>query len=258
MTIVLLSTLSSCTTVAVDAGYINLQLGGDIGFATGVQNVTGQASVDDGLGQGDRVGAPYGRVELVNDSGFFGAGLFASGFAYDNQGTGTLTASYGNIVAGTAVKSDFSLVNAKVGMFLHFDIADLVFIRPGIAADMFLPDLTVETTQITPTQSEKIDDPLGVPLPYVQVGVDTGIVSAFVEVGYLPLDTSKLNVGNDYDVDSKTLDVEAMVRVRPSSFFEIFAGYRLFKLQVQGRLQQDSVDIDIDLTGFMVGGGFYW
>lgn len=250
--------LSSCSYASVDAGYLNLQLGGDIGFATGVQNVTGQASVDDGLGQGGRVGAPYGRIEMANDAGLFGTGVFASGFVYDNQGTGVLTARYGNITAGTAVKSDFSLVNAKVGAYLSFDIANTVFIRPGIAADIFLPDLTVETTQITPTQSEKINDPLGVPLPYLQVGVDLGTVSGFVEVGYLPLDTSKLNVGSEYDVDSKTLDVEAMVRVRPASHLEVFAGYRLFKLQVQGRLQNDSVDIDIDLTGFMVGGGLYW
>lgn len=250
--------LPSCTTATVDAGYLNLKLGGDIGFATGSQNLSGQASVDEGLGQGGNVGAPYGRIELANDAGMFGAGLFASGFVYDNQGTGTLQAKYGNIVAGTAVRSDFNLVNAKVGAFLSFDIADLVFIRPGIAADIFLPDLVVETTQVTPAQSERINDPLGLPLPYVQVGVDTGIVSAFVEVGYLPLDTSKVNIGGDYDVDSKTLDVEAMVRVRPGAHLEVFAGYRLFKLQVAGRLQSDTVDIDIDLTGFMVGGGLVW
>ena len=123
---------------------------------------------------------------------------------------------------------------------------------------MFLPDLQVETTQITPTLTETIDDPGGVPLPYVQIGVDTGVVAGFIEVGYLPLDTKDLNLGSDYDVDSKTLDIEAMVKVRPGAHVELFAGYRLFKLQLEGRLKNDTVDIDIDLSGFMFGGGLTW
>lgn len=254
----LLIALPSCVNASVDVGYLNLELAGDIGFATGTQNVTGRAKVDDGLGQGGGIGAPFARVELSSDAGFVGLGAFASGFVYDNQGTGTLTASYGNITAGTAVRTDFNLINAKVGAFLSFDIVDTVFIRPGIAADMFLPDLTVETTQVSPTQTERIDDPLGVPLPYLQVGVDAGVVAGYLEVGYLPLDTKDVNLGSEYDVKSRTLDIEAMLRVRPTDHIQVFAGYRLFKLQVDGRLQNDNVDIDIDLSGFMVGGGFYW
>jgi hypothetical protein len=249
---------ASCTTASIDVGYLGLELGGDIGFARGAQNVSGQASVDRGLGQGGTTGAPYGRVELASDSGLVGGGVFASGFLYDNQGSGILTASYGNISAGTAVASDFRIINAKVGVFLSFDIAGVLYIRPGIAADMFLPDMTVSTTQITPTMTETIDDPGGVPLPYLQVGIDTGVVGGFVEVGYLPLDTEDLNLSSDYEVESTTLDIEAMLRVRPAPHIELFAGYRLFALELEGRLEDDSVDIDIDLSGFMIGGGVHW
>ncbi len=248
----------SCTTASVDAGYLNLELGGDIGYARGATNVSARAPVEQGLGLGSDVGSPYGRIELVNDNGLVGTGMFASGFLYDNQGTGTLMASYGNITAGTPIRSDFKILNAKVGVFLSFDIAGLVFIRPGIAADMFLPDMTVETTQLTPRLTETIDDPGGVPLPYIQVGLDTGVVAGFIEVGYLPLKTKDLNLGSEYDVESETLDIEAMVKVRPAPHVELFAGYRLFKLSLEGRLQQDTVDIDIDLSGFMIGGGVHW
>jgi hypothetical protein len=249
---------ASCTSASIDAGYLDLELSGDIGFARGSTNVSGRASIDQGLGQGGSTGAPFGRVELANDDGLFGYGMSVSGFLYDNQGTGILTASYGNISAGTPVRSDFNIINAKVGFFLSFDIAGVVFIRPGIAADMFLPDMEVATTTLTPTITETIDDPGGVPLPFVQVGFDAGIVSGFVEVGYLPLDTEDLNLGSEYDVESETLDIEAMVKVRPASHIELFAGYRLFQLDLEGRLSQDTVDIDIDLAGFMVGGGVYW
>ena len=248
----------SCTTGSIDAGYLNLELGGDIGFARGATNISGRASVDQGLGLGGSKGSPYGRIEIANDSGLIGGGMFVSGFLYDNQGSGTLTASYGNISAGTPVRSDFRILNAKVGFFLSIDIADTLFIRPGIAADVFLPDMKVETTGLTPTVTETIKDPGGVPLPYVQVGLKTGMVAAFVEVGYLPLNTKDLKLGNEYDVKSKTLDVEAMVKVRPSSHFELFAGYRLFQVELKGRLKQDTVDIDIDLGGFMLGGGLTW
>lgn len=249
--------LSGCSSASVDVGYLNLELSGDIGYARGATNVSGQADVANGLGQGGEVGSPYGRVELASDAGAFGSGLFVSGFMYENSGTGTLTASYGNISAGTQVSSDFSIMNAKVGFYLSFDIGDVLFIRPGIALDMFLPDMTV-TSQLVPSLSEQIDDPGGVPLPYLQVGLDTGIVSGFVEVGYLPLDTKDLNLGSEYDVESETLDVEAMLRVRPTKFVEVFVGYRMFSLELEGRLEQDTVDIDIDLKGFMIGGGLYW
>jgi len=253
-----LASVPSCSSASVDAGYLGLEFGGDIGFVSGAQPVTGQVNVENGLGQGGRTGSPYGRVELAADGTFIGTGFFASAFAYDNQGAGVLTASYGNIVAGTAVRSDFNLVNAKAGVYLSFNIADTVFIRPGIAADVFLPDLVVETTQLNPMISERIDDPLAVPLPYLQVGVDFGPVAGFIEAGYLPLDTEKLDLGSDYEVDTRTLDIEAMVRVRPVPFAELFAGYRLFKLQADGRLNDDTVDIDIDIGGFMIGGGLYW
>jgi len=249
---------ASCTTASVDVGYLQLEMSGEIGFARGAQNLSGSAKVDDGLGQGDSVGSPYARIELVNDAGLVGGGMSLSAFAYDNQGSGILTASYGNINAGTAVRSDFSLVNAKLGLFLSFDVAGILFIRPGIAIDAFLPDLTVETTQLSPTLRETIDDPGGVPLPFVQVGFDTGVVAGFVEVGYLPLDSKDLNVGSDYDVESETLDIEAMLRIRPADHVELFAGYRLFRLELEGRLEDDTVDIDLELSGFMIGGGFFW
>ena len=42
------------------------------------------------------------------------------------------------------------------------------------------------------------------------------------------------------------------------AFVEVFVGYRMFSLELEGRLEQDTVDIDIDLKGFMIGGGVYW
>lgn len=248
----------ACTHASVAAGYLHLDMGGEIGFARGSQNVSGRASVEEGFGQSNDVGSPYARVEVSRDGGVVDSGLFASAFVYDERGQGTLTASYGNIVAGTEVASDFRLVNTKFGAYLSFSLADTVFIRPGIAFDLFLPEMVVETTRITPAQVERIDDPLGVPLPYLQVGFEKGSIAAFAEVGYLPLDTDDIGLGSDYDVDSRTLDVEAMLRYRPARSVELFAGYRLFALEVEGRLQGDSVDIDLDLSGLMVGGGLYW
>lgn len=249
--------LGACSSATIDAGYVNFEMSGDVGYARGAGAIAGRADVASGLGQGDKVGAPYGRIELSNDAGLFGSGMFVSGFLYENTGTGTLTANYGNIVAGTQVDSDFSIINAKIGFYLSFDIGDVLFIRPGIAADVFLPDMTV-TSRLVPSLSEQIDDPGGVPLPYLQVGLDTGVVSGFVEVGYLPLDTKDLNLGSEYDVKSETLDIEAMLRVRPTKYLELFVGYRMFALELEGRLEQDTVDIDIELRGLMFGGGVYW
>lgn len=246
---------AGCATGSVDGGMMLLDMGGSIGFATNA-SVAGTVDIGSGFGQGDRVGAPYGRAELTTDTGMFGAGVLASGFLYDQQGQGTVSVTFGDIPANTSVATDFSIINAKVGVYLNIDVADTVFIRPGLALDLFLPDMSVTATQIGVT--ETIDDIGGVPLPFVQVGADLGAVSGFFEVGYLSLDSKDLNLGGDYDVRSDTLDVEAMVRVRPTEYLELFAGYRLFALELRGRVDTDTVDFDVDLSGFMFGGGLYW
>ncbi len=246
---------TGCVTGSVDGGVMLLEMDGSIGFATNA-NVAGTVDIANGFGQGDRVGAPYGRVELASDTGMFGAGVLASGFLYDQRGNGTVSVTFGNIPANTAVATDFSILNAKIGAFLSIDLADTVFIRPGLAVDLFLPDMKVTASQVGVT--ETIDDIGGVPLPFVQVGADLGVVSGFLEVGYLPLDSKDLNLGSDYDVRSRTLDIEAMVRVRPATALDLFVGYRLFALDLRGRVDTDSVDFDVDLSGFMVGGGLYW
>jgi hypothetical protein len=250
-----LAALSSCTYASIDAGYLDLEMNGDLGFQENTTNAAIGINVDQ-LGQGSDVGSPYGRIEIGSDSGVFGAGMMLSGFVFDNQGSGILTADFGQIRQNAQVDTDFNFINAKAAFYLSFDIANTVYIRPGIAADLIFPDMSVR--EVSTGLTETLDDPGGVPLPYLQIGVDTGVVAGFVEAGYLPLDTDDISLGDDYDVESTTIDVEAMIKVRPIKPLELFIGYRYFSVDLDGTVEGDAVLLDLEIRGLMFGGGVTW
>ena len=51
------------------------------------------------------------------------------------------------------------------------------------------------------------------------------------------------------------LDVEAQLVYRPWSALELFAGYRLMHLELDGVIDNDTVDSDLTISGLIFGGG---
>ena len=240
---------AGCSYVVVDAGYFAADLDGDVGVQSQVLGGTIGVDVGTSLGLNGVAGSPWARLQAGNDL----VGVTLSGFHYANDGRGVLEGDFGNIRLGTPVDSDMTLDSFKAAV--HFDLAELIpvaglHVRPGLAADAFFPDLSVRSV-LQPDVVETVDDPIAVPLAYLQVDYEVGPATLTADVGYMSLDYD----AGSYDVGGSLLDVGAMVRVRPWCNAHLFAGYRYIDLDVQGTAGDDPFTADLQLRGWMLGGG---
>jgi hypothetical protein len=235
-----LMTVPACSvpTVAVQAGFAQLSLDGDIGYVQNTETVSiGQDAKAFGLG--DKQGSPYVRGQV--DFGM--PVLTVSGFSFEDEGQGRLGATgFGRLKPLGAVNSTLEMQALKLSY--AFDIGfGPVAISPGFAVDYF--DLSIEATNGLITERVDLNSPF--PLLFLRATVDFGTVGAFVEAGYLGADID--------DVDGTLLDIEAQLLVRPWSALELFVGYRYLQLQLDVSIDDDSFDTDLTISGLIFGGG---
>lgn len=238
-----LATLPSCAVPELEAqaAYAQLSLDGQFGYSD-PSTTSIRQDIPSAFGLGDAQGSPYGRVQL--DTGV--QVISVSGFDFQDSGDGVLQADFGNnLTASTAVHSDFKLRNAKGAYAFEIPIGP-VSISPGIALDYI--DLDIQLRDLIGIATERVQLNAPVPLAFVRGEVDLGIVSAVAEVGYL-------SVNNIDDVDGSLLDIEALLVVHPTGLLELLAGYRMIDLKVDGLVDNQTFDTDIQLGGFFVGGG---
>ncbi len=246
--------LSACSGFGLrgDAGYANLDLNGNMALAPsagGVNLGTIKVDLSDNLGIADTFGSPYARVE----AGLGIASVTASALAFDKSAGGTLNASFGDISAGTAVRTDIQLKNVKGAV--HFDLLNLfglVRVSPGVGVDLMAINMDVSATAV-PGLSETIDAVVPVPILFLQGEVDLGSISAIADVGGVKADLKKLSPDQTGDVTF--WDAEALVRWNPTANFELFAGYRWVHVDGIGRVQNQDFAADLDLKGWLLGGG---
>lgn len=232
--------VSACSTpgAAVQVGYAQLSLDGDIGYAT--TGVAISQDIESGFGLGDDQGTPYGRAVLDLGTPV----LAVSGFLFEDEGTGQLQANFGDIAATTSVRSEFTMANAKGS--LAFEIAlGPVSLSPGIAVDYFDLDINVSDTFGAIQESVEVAGP--VPMGFLRAEASLGTVALVAEVGYMEIDID--------DVTASLLDVEALVEIRPTPLLHLFAGYRHLGLAIDGLIDGDAFDTEITLSGFVIGGG---
>ncbi len=238
-----LLTLPSCyqLEVAAQAGYAQVAVNGDFGYLQNSSSTAIQQDVGSAFGLGSSRGAPYARVAL--DTGV--PVLSVSGFQFDDSGTGTLQANFGTITGNVPVTSELSFANVKGAYAFQIPIGP-VTISPGLAVDWFDIDLSVRSVLLATTESVSLTGPL--PLAFLRTELELGPVNALAEVGYL---------GATIDgVDASLLDLEAQLQVRPTSWADLFIGYRYLALNAQGVISNDAYDVDLTVSGFMLGGGF--
>ena len=232
----------SIPTLEVQAGYAQLSLDGDVGYANG--NATAvQQDTRSAFGLGDTQGSPYGRAQID-----FGVPvLTVSAFQFSDDGRGRLESDFGNIPSignGVPVQSQFDMTNVKASYAFNIGIGP-VSISPGIAIDYF--DLQMDVQDAFAIAQERVDLSGPLPLGFLRADVDLGVVSAFAEVGYIGADID--------DVNGKLLDIEAQLVVHPAVLVELFVGYRYLNLQLDGTIDNDTIDTDITISGLIFGGG---
>ena len=241
--LVVLLALPACTTFepSLHAGYASLAVDGDIALTTGSSSTAVSQDVESALGLGDDEGAPYGR--LAADFGV--PVLTVSAFGFEQQGRGQLAADFGNVAGGATVFSDFSLTNVKASWL--FDIGAGPFtISPGIGVDFF--DLGLEVRDAIGIASEDIQLQAPLPLLCLRAALDLNPVELMVEGGYV-------QVPEIDDIEGSFFDVEGMLRVRPTGWLDLFAGYRWISLEADGVVDGDAFDTELEISGWLVGGG---
>ena len=220
-----------------------MKVRGDFALASGTSG-TGNAPEQDvgtAFGLGDERGAPFVRADLELGGFVFGA----SGFAFEERGSGQLDASFGGLPPATPVESHMRLACARVSCAYGFEIGP-VRLAPGLAMDVFDIDFRVQETALG--NAEVIDELIGVPLLYLRADVDVGPVDVTAELGYL--DTPEID-GSEVTC----LDAELIASLELTSHLQLFGGYRLIDIDANGDTGSESFGVDVQVGGWVVGGG---
>ena len=239
----LVATLPACFQFDVEAqaGYAQLALDGDLGYANGTNpQAAVRQDIGSALGLGDDQGSPFVRAKI--DTGV--PVLSVSAFQFRDEGTGTLSAPFGDVTPIAPVRSEFDLLDVKAAYAFEIPIGP-VSLSPGVAVEYV--DLDIRVRDLIGIASERVELQAPLPMLFLRGEVEVGPVGAVAEVAY---------AGASVDgVDASLLDVEALLLVHPTSMLELFVGYRYLQLQVDGEIDGDSYDSDLRLGGLMVGGG---
>ncbi len=242
--VVALATLPSCYQFAVTAhaGFAQYAIEGDLGYVDGSSAAAVDQDVESAFGIGDDQGTPVARIAI--DTGV--PVLSASGFMFDEQGSGVLQGSFGNaFAAGLPVNSDFELTNLKAAYAFKIPLGP-VSVSPGVGLDYF--DLTLELRDQFGFGRETLELKAPVPIGFLRGEVNLGdYVSLLAEGGYMSILVD--------DFDMTLLDIEAMLMVRPTKMLDLFVGYRMIDFEGEGEIESDRTDANFQFGGFMIGGG---
>ncbi|MCR9244260.1 MAG: hypothetical protein NXI31_04455 [bacterium] len=227
--------------ITAQGGFAQLALDGDIGYVTGTGGVSIQDDIESGLGLGDDQGTPYVRANMD-----FGVpNLSVSGFLFEDDGRGLLTQNFGGVAAGVPVLTDFEMASAKIAYTFEIPLGP-VSLQPGLAVNLI--DLSILVRDSIGIASEDIQLSAPLPMLFGRAEIDIADFLQLVgEVGYVAVDVE--------DVEANLLDVEALLELTALEPLNLFVGYRSISFEGEGEIDGDSIDIDLGLSGLIVGGG---
>jgi hypothetical protein len=239
----LLQLFAGCTAydLRAYAGYQSTELSGTVGLAPTSGPVTIDAiDVEQALGLTDAAEDVYLRGEAA----LLSLRVTGSMFRYEQSGTGTLNARFGDLTVGTPVATDAELMSAKGAVSWDLNLGPLR-LSPGVAVNYMDLETTVRATSINAFETVDVDGPI--PLLFGQAEVELGPVAATLDVGWIEADVE--------DVDGTMLDIEALLRFTPFPHLEVFAGYRALDIDVAGDADGQQFEGNLEFRGWMVGGG---
>jgi len=236
--------LTSCYQfeITAQAGFSELALDGQLGYESGSTTAVIDQDIQSAFGLGDDQGTPFARVGL--DMGT--PTLAVSAFQFEDEGQGLLTANFGdNLAAGTTVLSTFDLTSAKISYTFEIPLGPLS-VAPGLAVNFV--DLAINVRDSIGVASEDIDLQAPLPMGFGRVELDLGDwVTLVGEGGYIQIDID--------DIEAKMLDLEALAQINAFGPLNLFVGYRSIDLEGDGLIDSDSFDVDVGLSGWLIGGG---
>lgn len=229
--------------VRVDAALFTPAFHGDVGLESTTTTDVTKVGITSDLNLGDTDHVPYLRGEL--DLGPFNVSM--SGFKTSQEGTGTVTADFGDITAGSTVDTSIDLMLLEGRAVWDFVDMDMVKLGIGLAAEWvdFQLDMDEQAFGLT----ESIDVSQVVPLVAAH--------GAFaIDLPHFPpvrLDLNAAGITLNYaDLDGTMFDVDAMLR---ADFDHVgcFVGYRYVLIQSDGSVDDQAIDADVALSGWLAG-----
>ncbi len=234
---------------ASQSGRYRVDVGPFFAHSTGVvalQNAGGslelgqnQNAVDRDLGLGDTKASPYIRLQWENAR----HRVRLHGFAFSEEGQGTLAGDFGGLVAGSQVTTTMDYLSIAANWTYELLRGDHYRLGAGAQAGYYSLDIEARST----LGRESVETSVLVPMPFVEV---EGLFDPFTLGANCSLMSADLG-----DANGRYLDAEGYVRFSPGKDFDFFAGYRYVVLDCFGRAGSRDFDADIDIQGFFFGAG---
>jgi hypothetical protein len=194
-----------------------------------------------GLGADETTGSAYLRAEA--DWGPHRVRL--SGFGATPSGEGTLAEPFGDLAAGTNVRSQLDYVNFNGAYTWDVVPTDLVRVGLGVEMGWHSWDLLVDDRGSLAFESLEAD--LFLPMPCVDAELDLGPVSLVANFGAFDIDMG--------DADGQYYNAEAFLRWTPIMSVEFMGGWRSLSVDANGEADGRKFDADFDVSGWFIGGG---
>jgi hypothetical protein len=241
-----LALVAACTPTRyrADIGAAMVQASGDIALqnSAGTLNLgSTKNDIDKDLDLGEQQTSPYVRLEV--DWGRHRAR--ASGFGFDANGAGQLAADFGDMPAGTAVDTSIEFFNVSAAWSYDLVPSETFRVGPGVQLGFYSLDIGSQAVGVN--AFERVSTDVLVPEIFVAGDVELGWVSLVGEVGWMEASLR--------DASGTYWDFDAQVRVHPGTHVELFVGYRLIVMDADGEAASRDFAGDIDVSGWLVGGG---
>lgn len=188
--------------------------------------------------------APLLGATVQTGFGRFGASAFWIG----ESGDGTLSRPFGDLPAGTAVRSELDF--AAVKTFWVYDLVRGATFRfaPGVALDFL--DANVRAESIGSGGFEELEVFAPVPMLFGDAELALGPVSIGAQVG-----GSNVHLR---DGRGTYWDLEGRVGFVPAERLELFAGYRYVSMDADGIAGSRDAAVDLQVHGWFLGGEYHF
>ena len=239
--VTLLVAFSACAgqTYRAEVGPMFARARGEFALANSSQVMQLNNSLDGDMGLGQTEVSPY--IALRTD--YNKHRVRVSGFYLDSEGSGTLAQNYGNIAAGTQVRTSMDFFG--IASNYSYEVLRKDHYRIGLGAQLGFYSLDVAARSTG--GREEVTSEVFVPMPYFEVegiwkdltyGLNMGVMSA--DLG---------------DASGRYWDIEGYANWAVNESYDIKFGYRYLLLDGYGRASSRDFDADVDVQGLFLSAG---
>lgn len=240
----LFASCSSTDGADLRLAYLQTAIHGDValgpstgGSADGSNDVRGDLS----LGDDNHTVLLAGVVPTP--AGRFGASMFW----FDQSGTGTLGADFGDIPSGTLAQTETEFWNIKTYWVYDLIRTENVRLAPGVAVDFVDLEMSAQSTAAARTY-EKVEMFAPIPLLFLDGDARFGRFVVAAQGGGMAIDLE--------DGDGLYWDFEGRIGFVPREDLELFAGYRFLSMDIDGVADSRTGELDLQVHGWFVGGAY--